>query len=152
VTRPDTTAERFSSTRNCREALTKLRTEGLVIAIISGGISEFIEVGFPDYREYIDFLCINELIFSPQGMLEGLRPTAFDFQGKAEALEMVCERVQCSPAEAVFVGDHFNDEEVMLRVDKAIAYPPQNYIAKSVSNISISEDNLMAIMPHSLVE
>jgi phosphoserine phosphatase len=100
----------------------------------------------------MDFVFINELLFAPTGALEGVRATAFDFQGKGEALDLVCDRVGCTPAEAVFVGDHFNDEAIMLKVDKAIAYPPQDAVVSSVSHTTIVDDDLLAIIPHVLIE
>lgn len=142
----------LSLTRNCREALKELRREGVVIAIISGGINTFLEDKFPDFRDHVDFVFINELLFSSDGSLEGVRATAFDFQGKAEALEIVTQRVGCTPAETVFIGDHFNDEAIMLKVEKAIAYPPQDTVITGVAHESIIEDDLMAIVPHILVE
>jgi HAD superfamily phosphoserine phosphatase-like hydrolase len=145
-------ASNLRLTRNCREALTDLRAQGVVTAIISGGINTFLEDAFPDYHGYIDFVFINELLFGPTGALEGVHATAFDFQGKAEALDMVCERVGCTSAEVVFVGDHFNDEAIMLKVDKAIAYPPMDAVVSGVSHARIIEDDLMAILPHVLVE
>jgi HAD superfamily phosphoserine phosphatase-like hydrolase len=145
-------SESLALTQHCREALAKLRQEGLVTAIISGGVNTFLEDKFPDFREYIDFVFINTLVFSDTGVLEGVKATAYDFQGKADALDIVCKRAECSPEEAVFVGDHFNDETIMLQVKLAIAYPPQDEIARAVSQISIAEDDLMLILPHILVE
>src|SRR6185436_15892158 len=96
--------EPLALTQRCRETLVKLREEGVVTAIISGGINTFLEDKFPDFREYVDFAFINELIFdaSDPGLLQGVRATAYDFQGKADALDLICEKAGCSPAEAVF--------------------------------------------------
>lgn len=145
-------AGKLSLTHNCRKALTILRAEGIVTAIISGGINTFLEDAFPDYREYIDFVFINELLFASNGVLQGVRATEFDFQGKAEALDVVCRRVGCTSAEVVFVGDHFNDEAIMLKVDRAIGYPPMDAVVTGVSHANILEDDLMAILPHVLAE
>lgn len=139
-------------THNCREALSQLRSEGVVIAIISGGINTFLEDKFPDYRDYVDFVFINELLFSSGGLLEGVHATAFDFQGKAEALDIVIERVGCTSAETVFIGDRFNDLDIMVKVDKAIAYPLKDKGVEEVAHESIQVDNLMNIVPHILVE
>jgi phosphoserine phosphatase len=125
---------------------------GLNTAIISGGINTFLEDVFPDYSDYVDFVFMNEFKFTATGALTGVRATAFDFLGKAEALELVCDRVGCTPEEAAFVGDHFNDEEIMLRVNKAIAYPPHDKVVQDTSDELITEDNLMTILPHVLVE
>jgi HAD superfamily phosphoserine phosphatase-like hydrolase len=144
--------QQLSLTQQCREALTRLRQEGVVTALISGGVNTVLEDRFPDFRDYMDFVFINELVFTEDGHLDGVLATAYDFNGKADALDVVCEKVGCSPDETVFVGDHFNDEMIMLKASKAIAYPPQDDIAQNASQVSIAEDNLMLIVPHVLVE
>ncbi len=138
-------------TVNCREALTQLREAGVVTAIISGGIDTFIADTFPDYRDYFDFVFINELLFSDDGLLSGVRASEYDFKGKAEALDLINARIGSTPGEAVFVGDHFNDEAIMLRVDKAIAYPPKDAVVEGVLHEAIYEDDLLEVVPHVLV-
>lgn len=145
-------SEPLRLTVNCREALAELRKRDVVVAIISGGINTFLEDKFVDYRDFVDFVFINEMVFTTSGALDAVRATPFDFEGKAEALDIICKRVGCTPAEAVFVGDHFNDEAIMLKVDKAIAYPPQDAAVEGASHEMIFEDNLMTVIPHILVE
>jgi HAD superfamily phosphoserine phosphatase-like hydrolase len=142
----------LSLTKNCREALSLLRAEGMVTAIISGGISALLEDSFPDFREYFDFVFMNELIFSESGVVCGVNATAYDFEGKAEALALVRERAGTAPEATAFVGDHFNDEAVMLQVPTAIAYLPNDAVAESVSHQTVNEDDLLAIVPYLLVE
>ena len=138
---------------NTREALTQLRGAGMTIAIVSGGVDTFLEDLFPDYRDFVDFAFINRLTFSSDNVIEGVVATAYDFEGKAEALELVCRRVGCDIAtEAVFVGDHFNDEAVMLRAALAIAFPPHDLIASDASQVKLTEDDLLTIVPKILVE
>lgn len=138
--------------QNCRAALKKLKEEGFVTAIISGGINIFLEEKFPDYKDYFDFVFINELIFDNQGNLQSVVSSAFDFQGKAEALDLICEKTNCSEKETVFVGDHFNDETIMLRVDRAIAFPANDDIASDVSHFAVKENDLNMILPYVLIE
>ncbi len=139
-------------TVKCREAMSALRDAGCVTAIISGGVHTFLEDGFPDFREFVDFVFINELTFDGDGVVAGVRATAFDFEGKAEALELVCRRAGCGPDEAVFVGDQFNDEAIMLRASLAIAYPPGDTVVEDTARVAIREDDLTRILPHVLVE
>lgn len=139
-------------TRNCREALTVLRQSGVVTAIVSGGLDTFLEDTFPDFRDHFDFVFLNQLLFSPEGLLTGVCATEYDFQGKAEALDRISERIGCTADEAVFVGDHFNDEAVMLRADKAIAYPPKDTVVAGVVHRSVTEDDLLTIVPLVLQE
>jgi len=139
-------------TRNCRAALTKLRQAGLAIAIVSGGIDTFLEDKFGDFRAYVDFAFINQLTFSGEGALEGVIATAYDFQGKVDALDLICAAVGCERSEAVFVGDQLNDDWVMLQADLAIAYTDRDVSARGTANVMVKEDDLLKIVPHILAE
>ena len=136
-------------TKNCCAALTELRKQGVATAMISGGIDTFLVDRFPDFRDYFDFVFINVLVFSDRA-LETVRATEYDFEGKAEALDVVCTRVKCSASEAVFVGDQFNDQPVMVHANRAIGYPPRDSAVDGVANIAIAEDDLNAIVPYVL--
>jgi HAD superfamily phosphoserine phosphatase-like hydrolase len=139
-------------TNNFLRALTQMRKEGFVLAIISGGINCFLEEKVPDFREWFDFVFINELIFDEKGFLSDVVATEFDFEGKAKALAHVCERAGCGYDETVFVGDAFNDEAIMLSAGRSIAYPPKDRPVEGVSQVLIYEDNLELILPHVCVE
>jgi phosphoserine phosphatase len=145
-----TFAKPLTLTLNCREAMKKLRDEGLVIGIVSGGISAVLEDIFPDFRDYVDFVFINELLFTASGALEGVRASAYDFEGKAEALDVICRRAHCDTSEAVFIGDHYNDESAMWRAGKSIAYPLQDAVIGDASTVSVEQDDLNALVPHIL--
>lgn len=133
-------------TANCRPVLKAMREEGVVLAIISGGVSLLLEEKLADFRDLFDFVFINELLFDHQGYLNDVVATEYDFHGKAEALAYVCQRVGCAAKdEAVFVGDAFNDEEIMLAVSLAIAYPPKDKVVEEIST-PIAEDNLEAVL------
>lgn len=132
-------------TANCRAALKAMRAEGVVLVIISGGVSLLLEEKLSDFRELFDFVFINELLFDSRGYLNDVVSTEYDFEGKAEALAYVCQRVGCTPKdEAVFVGDAFNDEDIMLSVNLAIAYPPKDKVVEEIST-PIEEDNLEVV-------
>jgi HAD superfamily phosphoserine phosphatase-like hydrolase len=142
----------LSLTKNCRDAIKDLRAEGVVTAIISGGITAILEDTFADYRDYFDFVFMNELLFDSSGMISGVRATAYDFEGKADALALVCNRAGATREETVFIGDRFNDESAMIQAKTAIAYLPTDDVAKGVSHVTIHVDDLREIVPHILVE
>jgi phosphoserine phosphatase len=145
-------AKPLSLTKNLLPALTRLRREGFVVGIISGGINCFLEDKLPDFREWFDFVFINELTFDRGGNLEGVIATEYDFEGKAKALQHMCKRARCTEDEAVFVGDGFNDETIMLAACMSIAYPPKDQAVKGVSQTHIAEDNLELVVPYICVE
>lgn len=129
-------------TVNCRSTLKALRDEGIVLAIVSGGVSLLLEEKLSDFQDLFDFVFINELLFDSCGYLNDVVSTEYDFEGKAEALAYVCQRVGCEPkSEAVFVGDAFNDETIMLSVSLAIAYPPKDKVVEGIAT-PIEEDDL----------
>lgn len=134
-------------TRQAKEALVRLREEGFVLALISGGIHTFLEDLLPQYRDLFDFAFINELRFDAQGRLSDLIPTEFDFEGKARALEHVCERAGCALDETVFVGDAFNDEAILLAAKLAIAYPPGDAVLSRATSEMVADDDLTKILP-----
>lgn len=134
-------------TSHCRETLQQLRQNGMVIGIVSGGIDTFLVDRFPDYRDYVDFVFINRLRFGENDVVCDVDATAYDFEGKADALRIMCERAGCDESETVFVGDHFNDEAVMLSAALSIAYPPHDQVADGVATMSIHENDLSTILP-----
>jgi phosphoserine phosphatase len=137
-------------TNNLRETLTILRTTGMVLALVSGGMDTFVEEKIPDAAELFDYICINRIRFEqPGGLISGVEATPFDFEGKVDAVEAICQRHGCSLAEAVFVGEGFNDEQVVNRVGLGIAYPPGETAIEAAS-ISIAEDDLSKILEHIL--
>jgi phosphoserine phosphatase len=145
-------AKPLSLTRNCKRALRQLRREGFTIAIVSGGVNTFLDDKFPDFRQLVDFAFINELTFTNEGALDGVLATAYDFEGKSEALDLVCASAECTRSEAVFVGDHFNDEAIMLMAGLAIAYPANDVVARGAANVEVHKDDLLAVLPRILVE
>jgi len=139
-------------TTNFETAIAKLRNEGVVTAVISGGINCFLEDKIPQFRQRFDFVFINVLKFGDNGIIDRVVSTEFDFEGKEDALRMVAERAGCTMDETVFVGDGFNDEAILLAAGRGIAYPPRDQAVAGASQVLIQEDDLAKILEHVLVE
>lgn len=142
--------ERVSPTANLGPALQTLKNEGFVTAIISGGIDSFVYEKIPNANELFDYICINQLRYDDQGIISDIDPTPFDFLGKAVALEMICKRHGATLAEAVFVGEGYNDESVARAAGLSIAYPPHGEVIPAASRVEVEEDDLLKILPHVL--
>ena len=140
----------ISVTRNLRETLTTLRSSGFVLALISGGIDTFIEEKIPDAAQLFDYICINRILYEqPSGLISGVDATPFDFEGKTAAVEAICKLHGCTLEEAVFVGEGFNDEDVVRKAGLSIAYPPGETAIDSAS-IGVEQDDLSEILKHVL--
>jgi len=131
---------------NCLTGLRALRDAGIVTALISGGISTVLETTFPEYEKYFDSVFINELTFDDDAVLSGVKASAYDFEGKGEALALVCERASTTPEESVFVGDMFNDKAAMLRAKLAIAFPAEDKEVQGIASAQIDGNDLMAVV------
>lgn len=140
----------ISVTNKLKETLATLRASGFILALISGGIDTFIEEKIPDAADMFDYICVNRLRYEqPSGLISGVDATPFDFEGKTVALDAICRRHGCSLKEAVFVGEGFNDEDIVNRAGLSIAYPPGETAIDAVS-ISVKDDDLSKILEHIL--
>jgi HAD superfamily phosphoserine phosphatase-like hydrolase len=139
-------------TKNFETAMAMLRDAGMVTALISGGINCFLEDKIPEFRKWFDFAFINVLRFDDAGLLDGVVATEFDFEGKGDALRLVMERAGCAAAETVFVGDGFNDEDILLAAGQSIAYPPKDQAVKGAAGVHIQDDDLEKVVSYVLVE
>ncbi len=135
-------------TSNFHLAMRTLKREGLVTALVSGGIDTFLEDKIPDYKQWFDYVFINRLVFDENGFLRGVDATQYDFEGKAEAVELVCREKGFSRSEAVFVGEGFNDDHVAAVVGLSIAYPPTSQGISTIADVAIDRDDLTAILEH----
>lgn len=111
------------ATKNLIETLQKLKDEGFVLAIISGGIDIFIDMVIPHAKNYFDYICINKLVFDAQGKLTDIKPTPFDFVGKAAALTAICKKHGILLENSVFIGEGRNDQDAAKIAGLSIAYP-----------------------------
>ena len=139
-----------SPTKNLQEALRTLRTEGFVLALISGGIDTFLDETIPDAGELFDYICINRLRYDDQNVISRIDATPFDFEGKAIALEAICKHYGVTLTEAVFVGEGNNDASVARVAGLSIAYPPHGEVIPTLSRVEIADDDLLKIVEHVL--
>jgi HAD superfamily phosphoserine phosphatase-like hydrolase len=145
-------AKNLHITNNFISTIRTLKNEHFTLAIISGSIDTLLETMIPDYKELFDYICMNKFQFDQYGRLTGGIPTKFDFKGKAEALKLICQNVGCSTKEAVFIGEGFNDKDIMNEAGLGIAYPPTVPDYEFLKNvIPIREDDLDKILEHILV-
>jgi phosphoserine phosphatase len=138
-------ADQLDVTRNLRQAIDALKRAEFKIALISGGIDTLLYRKIPDADELFDHIFINRLKFDADDLICGVDATAYDFDGKADALELVAKEAGCSLAQSVFVGDGFNDAAVSKRAALSIAYPPVHVEQSSVSTFEVHEDDLMVV-------
>lgn len=137
-------------TKNLEQTLRTLRNEGFVCALVSGGVDAMLYQMIPNANELFDHIFINKLQFDAHGVIAGVTPTKFDFEGKARAIQLICETSGCRIDESVFVGEGFNDEDAVRIAGLSIAYPPKSERTKAFASIAISDDDLSRILEYVL--
>jgi HAD superfamily phosphoserine phosphatase-like hydrolase len=132
------------------ETISALKSRGLKLAIISGGIDVFLLEKMSNYAEFFDYVFINKFSFDKDGLFTGVAATPYDFEGKWKAIQEICEWEGLTANQVVFVGDGFNDEDVIGRVGLTIGFKPGSSLMQSNVNIVIKEPDLRNILPHVL--
>ena len=137
--------ENMTVVKNLRETLIGLKNSGIVIGLISGGIDIFLEEALPEANELFDFIFINKLQFDKDNLICGVEANSFDFEGKVDALKKICDSVNATIDQAVFVGEGFNDMAVMRKAGMSLAFAP---VSDGVENIAIVLDQWdLALLP-----
>ncbi|MBX7107326.1 MAG: HAD-IB family phosphatase [Chitinophagales bacterium] len=139
--------QQVTLTKNFMDTIKLLKQEGIILAIISGGIDTFLHEKIPDAEKLFDYIFINKLQFDEDGRLSGVTTTDYDFKGKATALELICRVNGIDISESVFIGEGFNDEDIASAAGLCIAYPPST--AQGVSQVAdegIEDDDLSKII------
>lgn len=118
-----------SLTKNLIPAVQKLKENGVIVVIISGGVDALLYELLPEAKELFDEILINQFIFNKDNKLEKISATEYDWDdrkkgvvGKNRGLERMCEKYSIPLENSVFVGDDLNDFKAMEVAGKKIYY------------------------------
>ncbi len=136
----------FSLMPGARETLLALKKQGYKLAVISGSLDIILETMIPDYQDIFDEVFISKLIFGKDGKIKEVIATQYDMKMKAEALKLVAEKYGYSLKECVFVGDHYNDIEIMKHVGLGIAFNCKSDELRSVADIVVNKKDLREVL------
>lgn len=130
------------------EVLGELEAAGLRLAVVSGSLNLVLEKF--DLDRYFDDVFINDLFFDGRGQLIGWRPTPFDIDRKAGALEWLLVKHGLERRQTVFVGDNFNDVSIARRAGKAIAFNSRCAELIECADANVPGTDLREVLPHIL--
>ncbi len=106
-----------------REALGELRKMGLILGIVSSGVSLVAQRVKEDLG--MDFFVANELVVA-DGIFTGEAVVRVGLADKLQVVEKEARRIGLELREIAFVGDHTNDIPVLRAVGVGIAYCPKD--------------------------
>lgn len=94
----------------CKKTLQQLKNNNIKLYIVSGSIKEIIENVLGSSYNYFSEIHANEFVFDTQtSILNKILGTEFDFQGKADYIIYVANRLGISPSDILFIGNSNND-------------------------------------------
>ncbi|OKS84564.1 HAD-IB family phosphatase [Mucilaginibacter polytrichastri] len=135
-----------------------LKSFGLHIAIISGGVDSFIQEAIPDKTmQSIDEIFVNRFVYGSRGELvkiEAYPNAEADGTGKVRAMESFCAKYGLTPAEVVFVGEGLNDIDVATISGKPLSFPAAKAFDdyNDLDNVTpVYDDNMAGILSHILI-
>ncbi len=134
--------------RGAREALDKLRAEGVKLAVISDGLDIVLEALMPDYRNVFDDVFINRLKFDSRGRLEGWQATEYCMDRKADGLKAIAKREGISLSKCAFVGDESNDIGAVRLAGLGIAFNSSSEELNRACDIVVRKKDLREILKY----
>ncbi|MCL2851120.1 MAG: HAD-IB family phosphatase [Firmicutes bacterium] len=115
--------------KNLRSEINRLRENGYITAIISGGVDTILFELLPDAHDLFDEIFINKFTYDKNGFIENISATEYDWSddkrgvvGKNRGLERVCEKYGVPLSKSVFVGDDRNDLKAMKIAGRSIFF------------------------------
>ena len=122
---------------------------GYQLHIVSGCIKEAIEIALGKNAKYFAFIESNQAIFDMDGKLNKLKPTEFDYEGKAKYIENL-KKTGIKAENITFVGNSDNDEWAYTTGCKTICINPEKTDANNskIWHTTLERlDNLKQILP-----
>lgn len=109
-----------------KETIKKLYDNNFYIIILSGSLTNSIRDVLGQCNKYIPMVVSNRAIFNKNGKLTKIIPSAFDYAGKAEFIELIKKRFNLKSQNIYFVGNDYNDEWVKSTGCKTFCISPEN--------------------------
>lgn len=117
-----------------KEVFRELRSKGVTIAIISGGLKALTDRVAIDF--YVDHcFAAAEFYWNPDGTIRHWNMHPTDFAHKRSILEILCRDLGVSGDECLFVGDGRNDRAVAGFCALSIGFNPHEELRKDVDII-----------------
>lgn len=107
-----TVATGIARIEGLHDTLLKLHENGLQLYIVSGSIKEIISIVLGDDAKFFRDISANEFIFDKDNLLCRIKGTDFDFEGKADYIKNLSNKLAISSKDILFIGNSFNDAHV----------------------------------------
>ncbi|MFH1787832.1 MAG: HAD family phosphatase [Candidatus Altiarchaeota archaeon] len=130
------------------ETLTQIKSQGIKIAIITGGLKILADRILETYG--LDYSVGNELT-EKNGRVTGVKKDV-DFYGKGKILTEIAEQEGITTQECACIGDHINDIPMFKIAGLSIAFNPKDDELEKNAHHTIHEKKLEKILPILLIK
>ena len=127
------------------EAVTSLKSHGIKVAILSGGIDILAEQIAE--RVGIEYVLVNKIAHE-NGIITGDVEVLVGWGGKAKEIEQISREFDIPLSEIAFVGDGKNDIPAFSVVGLSIAINPETEAVAEAASVVVREKDLREILPH----
>lgn len=135
----------------CKNTLEILNKRNIKLYIVSGSIKDIIKNVLGNAHNFFSDIQANEFIFDTQSsILTKIIGTKYDFEGKANYINLIAERMEISTSDILFVGNSNNDIWAYQSGANTLCINPSitNYHDDTVWHNTIVEcKNLLEIIP-----
>lgn len=132
--------------------LQRLKEANVRLAILSGGVNIVFETLFADpHDKLFDDVFVNRMLFDQDNMLSKIEASPYDFAGKLEGVQALCEKYKINPHDVMFVGDAPNDRHVAGYVGKLVGVTSAGqYKLNGHANVKYKGRSLDGLVAHVL--
>lgn len=103
-------AKQIKLISGCTTTLQELRSRNIHMSVVSGSIKSVIQEVLGNAYCFFDDIKANEFKFNTEShLLERIIGTKYDFEGKADYIVNIANKLQISTADILFVGNSNND-------------------------------------------
>ncbi|MBO7528133.1 MAG: HAD-IB family phosphatase [Clostridia bacterium] len=106
------------------ETLKALKQNGYHLFVVSGGFTSVIKTALGKNAKYFDGIMANSIKFDKNGIIESIKGTNYDFEGKAKFINEYKVATKSNPKDLFFVGNGGNDEWAHLSGCSTICINP----------------------------
>ena len=144
-------AKKIKLIAGCKKTLQALKDRNIKLYIVSGSIKDIIDNVLGSAHSYFTEIKANEFIFDTQtSLLNKIIGTEYDFEGKANYIYNIANRLKIATSDILFVGNSNNDMWVYLSGANTLCINPTitNYHDDIIWHNTIVEcKNLIEILP-----
>lgn len=138
--------EQYYLAPHLREGLQQLKARGYKLAIVSNGLVGFLDQLLPDWNQYFDYMFVNRLIFSDNGLVQSVIPSPYGIDKKLAAIHYLCEKEAISTNNVVFVGSSFLNRQIVFQVGLTIGYAHPSREMSDLFDEVIKDDDFRKVV------